>query len=109
VNDENRAINAGFGERRTAGMSEEVKVYEVDSCYWWAARSAQEALDDYNAQGFADEPITEPPTELSIEDMRRLKYRDDDFPEPVTFEEQLHRVLAARIERIPCMFATTEY
>jgi len=86
-----------------------MKVFNMNDCDWFMARSLEEAIYEYKkylkSQDMDDEPeYWEDAVELTEEEMDRLKYRDEDLPEAVTFRE----ALAMRGSE-PEFFASTEY
>ena len=91
-----------------------MKIYEMDDCTWFAAASAEEAIQGYRelVGEDADEYLEESggPYELADEGLDRLIYHDfvDGSETTRTFREQLNKMIADG-EKFPCMFATTEF
>lgn len=83
----------------------EIKLFKMNDYDWWAARSIEEAVQDYKT--FCGEDGIKNPHELSEEEMNRLIFKDDDG-ESRTFNEQLKKEIDRGAE-FPCMFASTEY
>jgi hypothetical protein len=92
-------------------MSDEIKIFGMNDCDWVAARTIEEARDFYRTfVGKAafeeyEEEGCEPHEEQRI---NNLPYTDDEHPQPITFAEQLQRMIASG-EQFPAFFATTEY
>ena len=94
-------------------MEGEIKVFQMNDCDWMAARSLEEAVDDYKKNYVGDdEHLIDDPCELSDEAMNRLLYtRTEDDGDPVgkvSFRQQLNLMIAEGQE-FPCFFASTEY
>ena len=93
----------------------QIKVFQVDDAYWYAAETPADALKKYLSDaeewGVLDEvkdnEIGEP---VQIDDgaLDKLRYMtDDDQSVTISFREQLNRLIASG-EQFPQMFATTE-
>lgn len=95
----------------------EFKVYAMNDCDWYVAKSeeaakasmmetvgcksAEELVEEFCPSGY--------PVELSDQDLDRLKYQDDDDDSVSrSFREQLLRMID-RGEVMPGLFASTEY
>lgn len=91
----------------------EIKVYEMDDCTWYAAETAEDASRAYTEDTSGDLiPEEGYPRELTAEDMERLTFVTDLYnpeqSESMTFAEALTRQVAEGKE-FPCFFATTEF
>ncbi len=91
------------------------RVYALDDCDWWVARSLDEALQDYQTQtGIRpDGPEVEDAYELTDAELDSLKFTDcDEHERPTgdarTFREELARRVAEGLSA-PEHFASTEY
>jgi hypothetical protein len=90
------------------------RVFQMNDCDWWIARSLDEALADYKLQtgyGPGDEEV-EDARELTEEQLDSLTFHDsdeDDCPNGITrtFREELARRVAEGLDS-PEMFASTE-
>lgn len=94
----------------TPNMKEnQIKVYALNDCDWWAASSLEEAIADWKAEtGLTDDELDDP-HELTDAEMDRYKLIDEDNSEKKeTFREALNREIAEGAN-FPCFFATTEY
>jgi hypothetical protein len=105
-------------------MAQEIKIFAMNDCDWYAAESVEDALKamaevfSYKTtpEGIADmrEGLdVENPGEISDESMDSLIFTDDsDLPEGQivkrTFREQLAQMIADG-QKFPCFFASTEY
>jgi hypothetical protein len=91
----------------------EWKIFQLNDCDWWVARSLDEAKADYEKQcGPDDGWLYDDPHELTDADMDRLKMRDTDENEQptgelLTFREYLAQMVADGLSE-PTMFASTE-
>jgi hypothetical protein len=90
------------------------RVYRMDDCDWWVARTLEEAKASYkHATGVDDERI-ENARELTEAELDKLHYFDtDDRDRPIkkyrrTFRAELVQRVAAGLEK-PELFACTEY
>ena len=85
------------------------RVYRLNDCDWWVARTLEEAKADYldTVGPMSDDEAFDDPHELSDEDMDRLKITDVDDPKATkpTFREYLKQMAP----RAPGMFASTEW
>lgn len=93
-----------------------VKVYQVNSCDWWAGYDLESVIAAFKeSMGFDDDEV-ENPHELCAGCMERLKFVDGDDPinadgtpgGKLTFREALQRMVD-RGDALPCFFANTEY
>lgn len=93
-----------------------VKVFKVNDCEWWAGDcTALEMLVAYlRFTGCSLEDATDGllPVEVPQEEMKRLRFRHDDegrqLQEMWSFEDELAALLD-RGEKLPCLFASTEW
>lgn len=88
-----------------------IKVFALDDIEWWAGESLEACIAEGRKQCGAEcywEPAEQ--YEVSPEAMQKLKFIDDDGPEPVTrtFAEQLEREVAAG-GKFPRLFAATDW
>lgn len=84
------------------------RVYKLNDCDWWVARTLEEAKASWQETCGPDEcEEFEDAYELTDEDMDRLKITDHDDPKSprLTFREYLEQMKPTR----PDMFASTEY
>jgi hypothetical protein len=106
-------------------MDSEVKVYEMNDCEWMAAASPLEAAIGYaeNMSMSLDRVVQDDlidikdgcPRELSVKEMRRLKFHDEDDEgfgkpgyKPRSFREQLNKLITEGA-KFPRYFASTEF
>ena len=97
------------------------RVFRLNDCDWWFARSLEEAIADYKHQTGAGDEELEDARELTEEELDRLMFTDDpDDPLSATLHTfrdelrariQLQGELEAEhgIPRKPELFASTEY
>ena len=91
-----------------------IKVFSMNDCDWVAAETLEEAKSWYkdfcSSSSDPDEEVFDDPHEVSSEDMKKLKFNDEDGSKPVTrtFQEQLDRIVD-RGEPFPLFFASSEY
>ena len=88
-----------------------IKIFALDDCTWWAAETADEAVDDYTKE--TGQPVVdEYPEELDDEAMGGHTFHDSEFNNDSerewTFRDELDAQVAAG-QTFPKMFATTEY
>lgn len=89
-------------------MKKEIKVFALNDCDWYAATSLKEAIRAWKEEtGMTDEEL-DSPTEVTEQDMDRLKFIDEDTNEKRTFREELKRRIDAKA-KFPQFFATTEF
>lgn len=85
------------------------RVFKLNDCDWWVARTMGEAKSDYIATvgPMSDEEAFDEPYELTDHDMGTLKITDHDDPKhpKMTFREYLDQMAP----KAPGMFASTEY
>lgn len=84
------------------------RIYKLNDCDWWVARTLEEAEASWQATCGPDESETfEDAYELTDADMDRLKITDHDDPKAprLTFRQYLDQMKPTR----PDMFASTEY
>jgi hypothetical protein len=93
----------------------EWRIYRLNDCEWWVARTLQEAKEDYQYTigPMTDEDAFEDPAEISEANYDNLRFTDVDEGERPTgitmsFREELIRRIAAGLSS-PEMFAATEY
>lgn len=93
-----------------------LRVFRLNDCDWWAARTLEEAKADYQkcCGPMADEEAFDEPRELTDAELDRLKFHDRDDADRIirktirTFREELRQ--QAHADPItPRMFACTEY
>ncbi len=90
-----------------------VKVFQLNSCEWFAGYDLESVKREYLDQIGMDAPedgTFENPHELSDAEMDTLKYKEDPSDsggETITFREQLARVVASEPD-FPVYFAGTE-
>lgn len=93
-----------------------LRVFRLNDCDWWAARTLEEAKADYQkcCGPMADEEAFDEPRELTDAELDRLKFHDRDDADRIirktirTFREELRQ--QAHADSItPRMFACTEY
>ena len=88
-----------------------MKVFQLDDCDWWVGPSLAACIAEARAQcgagSFCD--AEEEGREMSAEDMQRLKFTDEEGPDPrvYTFAEQLANEIAEG-GKFPRFFASTE-
>jgi hypothetical protein len=90
------------------------RVFRMDDCDWWVARSLEEAKATYLHETGVDNEYVEDARELTDEEMDRLHYVDsDERDRPVKASRRSFRVeLAQRVSAglsKPELFASTEY
>lgn len=96
-----------------------IKVFAMNDCDWYAARSLDEAKASYARTVHSDnydvaedkDGIFDDPYELTAEQMDRLRFwgdADEPSKTPITFREQLSKMVADG-DSFPCFFASTEY
>ena len=83
------------------------KVFKLNDCDWWVARTLDEAIADYRHQCGADVSI-EGEHELTDKELDRLMYCDEDCKSRIPFRQALHDLVDAGIKK-PEMFASTEH
>lgn len=85
------------------------RVYKLNDCDWWVARTLEEAKASFQATcgPMDDEEAFDEPYELTDADMDRLKIVDHDDPKTpaMTFRQYLDAMAPTK----PDMFASTEY
>ncbi len=87
----------------------DIKLFAVDDCTWYAAKTAEEAVQAAMADtGLSREEFSEDIHEISNAMMDKFKFVEEDGKEIGTFREELNRMIAAG-EKFPCFFATSEY
>lgn len=95
-----------------AAVRARIKVWTMNDCDWVAAGTLEEAREYYkeitgmdhdecNFDDGSEEPISD-------EAMDKMKFHDEGLPEPITFRQQLDRLLAQG-QQFPMFFASTEY
>ena len=87
-----------------------IKVFEIDDCWWWAAKGVEEARADYCKATMADPEELEA-RELTDAELDGLVFRDTEKTpiEKRTFREQLELMTADKSTAFPCVFACSEY
>lgn len=99
------------------------RVFKMDDCDWWMARTLQEARETYQRETGVDDEAIEDSRELTDEEMDKLHFVDtDEGEQPVpgsrrTFREELRQRVELMqklkaeygIEPEPELFACTEY
>jgi phage-related protein len=82
------------------------KVFKLNDCDWWLARTLEEAMADCRYQcgdvDFEDEH------DLTDKELDRLMYCDEDCKTKIPFREALRERVEAGIAK-PEMFASTEH
>lgn len=103
--------------QETPGMTTPLpwRVFRINDCEWWVARTLDEAKSDYLRQtGCSEEEAFDDPHELDEATMDRLHFIDQDENErPLKdsrrpFRTELAQRVAAGLSK-PEMFACTEY
>lgn len=99
-------------------MSGEWKIYEMNDCDWYAARTPEEAVEAMRENmGYksieelrGDAMFESEPQELSDGDMDRLSFYLDDSGkgQKISFRAQLQRMIEGADE-LPGFFASTEF
>lgn len=93
-----------------------LRVFRLNDCDWWIARTLEEAKVSYQADcgPMADEEAFDEPRELSDAELDRLKFHDRDEADRIirktirTFREELRQQI--HVDPVtPRMFACTEY
>lgn len=90
------------------------RVYRMDDCDWWVARTLEEAKASYKHETGIDDEHMEDACELTDDEMQRLHFVDtDEADRPVkesrhTFAVELARRVSAGLSK-PELFASTEY
>lgn len=91
-----------------------MRVFRMNDCDWWMARSLDEAKADYISQtGSTEDELCPDARELTEEELDRLRFTDtDEYERPIgktcSFRKELQRRIDAGVTR-PGMFASTEY
>ena len=122
---DNRPPDTILSVQETPGMTAPLpwRVFKMDDCDWWLARTLEEARQSYQHETGVDDEAIEDARELSDEEMDRLTFVDvDDGERPVaesrrSFREELRQRVELRerlkaehgIEPKPELFASTEY
>lgn len=85
------------------------RIYEMDDCDWWLARSPQEARTSYAEYYGSDAELEGEPRELTRAEMRKLQYHSEGNRngDSHSFFHELKRRLKTSTK--PQMFATTEF
>lgn len=102
--------------QETPGMTAPLpwRVFRMDDCDWWVARSLEEAKASYQHQTGVDDESIEDARELTEQEMDKLHFVDvDDRERPVkksrrTFRVELAQRVGAGLSK-PELFACTEY
>ena len=100
-------------------MAQEIKIFAMNDCDWYAAESVEDALKamaEVWSYKTTPEGITamqqdfsaDHPEELHDKELDLLNYRDEDEISVRTFREQLAQMIADG-QKFPCFFASTEY
>lgn len=89
------------------------RVYRLNDCDWWVARSLEEAKADYIASCGGDDDSFEDPHELTDAELDRMQINGMDENERLagtkhSFREELKQRVAAGLTG-PAFFASTEY
>lgn len=93
-----------------------LRVFRLNDCDWWIARTLEEAKVSYQADcgPMADEEAFDEPRELTDEELDRLKFHDRDDADRIirktirTFREELRQQI--HVDPVtPRQFACTEY
>lgn len=90
------------------------RIFCMDDCDWWVARTLEEAKASYKHETGVDDTDIEDARELTEDEMDSLHYVDmDDRERPIkksrrTFRAELVQRVAAGLEK-PELFACTEY
>jgi len=102
----------GHSEDAALGIeNSEARVYRMNDYDWWCDYSPEAATENYIkfvGKDTAEEFDTEPPLQLTEEEINRYKYHSE---EPligiITFKQELQR----RIDNkdVPSLFASTEW
>lgn len=111
--------------QETPGMTTPLpwRVFKMDDCDWWMARTLDEARTSYKHETGVDDEMIEDARELTDEEMDKLTFVDVDenerpdsktrrtFREELRQRVELHERLRAEhgIEPKPELFACTEY
>ena len=90
------------------------RIFRMDDCDWWVARTLQEAKASYQHETGVDDESIEDASELTDEELDRLRFVDtNEAGHPIkdsrcTFREELARRVSAGLSK-PELFACTEY
>lgn len=109
---QNSETDAGAVLAPVAG-SESWRVYRLNDCDWWLARSIaeakQSAAEYYGCESTDDEIFQDDVHELTAEELEKHRYHTDDNRKgpTISFREELHHRVAAGPK--PEMFASTEF
>lgn len=83
------------------------RVYRLNDCDWWVARTLDEAIADYRRECGVDVCI-EGEHELTEQELDRLMYCDEDCKKRIPFRQALKNMVDAGLSK-PEMFASTEH
>jgi len=95
-------------------MANEIKVFRMNDCDWYAGRNLEEVKTFMLAQtGMPGDEAFDDPQELPDQAMNKLCFRhtdEDDLPEgqTISFAERLAEMIAEGQE-FPAFFASTEW
>lgn len=85
-----------------------LKVFKMNDCDWYIAPNLEGAIKSIMCDhGSPKEDCVDSPTELSFEDMGKLKFIHDDYGE-MTFAQEFYRLVSGGFTKAG-LFASTEY